>query len=101
MTTPINVGSTLLEAIKSKDARRALTTVQQFNEGMRNITAGVDYVLWITEPANLTSVHKALAEDLNVPPRILAIKRGAMNRTQKAVMLLQAIEKAIKRVHNL
>lgn len=99
--TTTNLGSTLLEAIKSKDAQQALTQVQQFNESMRNTTVGADYVLWITEPVNLTNVHKALADDLNVPPRILAIKRGAMNRTQKAVLLLQAIEKAIRKVHNL
>ena len=95
------MGLTLLESIKSKDAQQALTQVQQFRDNMRNVTVGADYVMWITEPANLTSVHKALAEDLNVPPRLLAIKRASMNRTQKAVLLVQAIELAVKRVHNI
>jgi hypothetical protein len=99
MTT--NIGSLLLESIKSKDAQQALTQVQQFKENMRNTTVGADYVMWITEPANLTSVHKALAEDLSVPPRLLAIRRVAMNRTQKAVLLVQAIEMAVKKVHNI
>ncbi len=99
MTT--NIGSMLLETIKGKDAQQTLTQVQQFKENMRNTTVGADYVMWITEPVNLTSVHKALAEDLNVPPRLLAIKRAAMNRTQKAVLLVQAIEMSIKKVHNL
>jgi hypothetical protein len=96
-----NLGSTLLESIKSKDAQQALTQVQQFKENMRNTTVGADYVMWITEPVNLTSVHKALAEDLSVPPRLLAIRRAAMNRTQKAVLLVQAIEMAIKKVHSI
>jgi hypothetical protein len=96
-----NTGSALLESIKSKDAQQALTQVQQFRDNMRNVTVGADYVMWITEPVNLTSVHKALAEDLNVPPRLLAIRRAAMNRTQKAVLLVQAIEMAVKKVHNL
>lgn len=96
-----NIGSTLLESIKSKDAQQALTQVQQFKENMRNTTVGADYVMWITEPANLTSVHKALAEDLSVPPRLLAIRRVAMNRTQKAVLLVQAIEMAVKKVHSI
>ena len=96
-----NTGSLLLETIKSKDAQQSLAQVQQFKENMRNPTVGADYVMWITEPVNLTSVHKALAEDLNVPPRLLAIRRSALNRTQKAVLLVQAMEIAIKRVHTL
>ena len=91
----------MLETIKSKDAQQALTQVQLFKEKMRDTTVGADYVMWITEPVNLTSVHKALAEDLNVPPRLLAIRRSTMNRTQKAVLLVQAIELAVKRVHSL
>ena len=96
-----NTGSLLLESIKSKDAQQALTHVQLFKDKMRDTTVGADYVMWITEPVNLTSVHKALAEDLNVPPRLLAIRRSTMNRTQKAVLLVQAIELAVKRVHSL
>ena len=96
-----DIGAALLEAIASKDAQQSLSQVQQFKENMRNTTVGADYVMWITEPVNLTKVHKALAEDLSVPPRLLAIRRAAMNRTQKAVLLMQAIENSIKRVHSI
>lgn len=101
MTTNTNIGAALLESIKSKDAQQALTQVQQFSDNMRNVTVGADYVMWITEPVNLTSVHKALAEDLAVPPRLLAIRRSAMSRTQKGALLVQAMALAIKRVHNI
>jgi hypothetical protein len=99
--TASDFGLELLDAIKSKDAQKSLSQVQQYKENMRDTTVGVDYVTWITEPANLTLVHKALAEDLGVPPRLLAIKRMAMSRTQKAVLLVQAIELGIKKVHKL
>ncbi len=94
-------GELLLETIKSKDALKSYTQVQQFKEKMKDVTVGTDYVIWISEPVNLTRVHKALAEDLSVPPRAMVIKRVVMNRTQKAVLLVQAMEGAIKRVHNL
>jgi hypothetical protein len=94
-------GETLLETIKSKDAQKSFTQVQQFRESMRDTTVGADYVAWISEPVNLTRVHKALAEDLSVPPRAMAIKRVLMSRTQRAVLLTQAMEIAIKRVYNL
>lgn len=94
-------GELLLEIIKSKDALKSMTQVQQFKEMMRNTTVGADFVLWISEPVNLTRIHMALAEDLGVPPRALAIKRVLMSRTQKAVLLVQAMEIAIRRVHNL
>lgn len=94
-------GELLLETIKSKDALKSMTQVQQFKEKMRDTTVGADYVLWISEPVNLTRIHKALAEDLDVPPRALAIKRVLVSRTQKAVLLVQAMEIAIRRVHQL
>ena len=94
-------GEKLLEAIKSKDAQQFVTQVQQFKEGMRDTTVGADYVVWISEPVNLTKIHKALAEDLGVPPRALAIKRRLMSRTQRAVLLLQAMEIATKRAYKI
>lgn len=99
--TATDFGETLLETIKSKDAQNSISKVQQFKEYMRDTTVGVDFVTWITEPVNLTMVHKALAEDLGVPPRVLAIKRVSTSRTQKAVLLIQAIETGIKKVHKL
>ena len=97
----IESGELLLETIKSKDALKSYTQVQQFKQMMRDVTVGADYVLWISEPANLTKVHQALAEDLSVPPRAMAIKRVQMTRTQRAVLLVQAMENAIKRSHSL
>ena len=94
-------GEALLETIKSKDVQKSIAQVQQFKECMRDTTVGADYVTWISEPANLTRVHQALAEDLGVPPRAMAIKRVLMSRTQKAVLLVQAMEIAIKKVHKL
>ena len=94
-------GQNLLDIIKSKDAQQTIIKVQQFKEMMKDTTVGAGFVIWITEPVNLTSVHKALADDLGVPPRLLAIKRVSMSRTQKAVLLMQAIELAIKKVHKL
>jgi hypothetical protein len=57
--------------------------------------------MWISEPVNLTKIHKALAEDLGVPPRAMAIRRAMMSRTQRAVLLVQAMEIAIRRTHQL
>ena len=101
MMTAKEFGELLLETIKNKDVLKSITQVQQFKANMRDVTVGADYVTWISEPVNLTRVHKALAEDLGVPPRAMAIKRVLMSRTQKAVLLVQAMEIAIKRVHHL
>jgi hypothetical protein len=94
-------GENLLSIINSKDAQKSITTIQQFKDSMRDTAVGADYVNWISEPVNLTRVHKALADDLGVPPRAMAIKRVLMSRTQRAVLLVQAMELAIKRVHGL
>ena len=99
ITMKTDIGDPLLDAIKSKDAKESLLQVQQFKKNMRDQETGANYVLWVTEPINLTSVHNSLVEDLGIPPRLLAIRRSSINRTQKAVLLIQAIENAIKRVH--
>jgi hypothetical protein len=91
----------LLNTIKSKDALKSMAKVQQYKENMRDVTVGADYVTWISEPVNLTLVHKALADDLGVPPRVLAIKRVLMSRPQRAYLLVQAMELGIKKVHKL
>lgn len=91
----------LLETIKSKDALKSMAQVQQYKENMKDATVGADYVTWISEPVNLTRVHQALAEDLGVPPRVMAIKRVLMSRPQRAYLLVQAMELGIKKVHRL
>ena len=101
MMTAIESGELLLEIIKGKDAQKTITQVQQFKECMRDTTVGADYVMWISEPVNLTRVHKALTEDLGVPPRAMAIKRVQLTRTQKAVLVVQAMEIAVKRAYKL
>lgn len=101
MTTASEFGEQLILTINSKDVPKSVTAVQQFKANMRDTTVGADYVNWISEPANLTRVHKALAEDLGVPPRAMAIKRLLMSRTQRASLLVQAMEIAVKRVHGL
>jgi hypothetical protein len=96
-----NIGESLMVAIKSKDAKLTLNEVQQYDAKMRDTTVGNDYIAWISEPVNLTKVHNALAEDLNVPPRLLSMRRQLMSRTQRAVMFIKVIEAAVKRVHTL
>ncbi len=94
-------GKELIAIIQSKDAAASLAKVQLFSEQMRDVAHGAEYVTWITEPVNLTSVHKALTEHLGILPRAMAIKRATISRTRKAMLLVQAMELAIKRVHNL
>lgn len=99
--TAAEFGETLILTINSKDALASITQVHQYHDNMCDPTVGADYVIWISEPVNLTRVHKAIAEDLGVPPRAMAIKRVLMSRPQRAALLIQAMEIAIRRVHQL
>lgn len=99
--TAAESGEELLLIIHSKDALKSMIAIQQYRENMKDIEVGADHVVWISEPVNLTKVHQAIAEDLNVPPRAMAIKRQLMSRTQRAALLTQAMEIAIRRCHQL
>jgi hypothetical protein len=94
-------GEELILIINSKDAAKSVEKIQQFREGMKDPDIGASYVVWISEPANLTRVHKAMIDDLEIQPRAMAIKRVLMSRTQRAVLLVQAMETSIKRAHQL
>jgi hypothetical protein len=95
------LGADLLNAIMSKDAPKSLTIVTKYKESMKDPIVGAEFVRWISEPVNLTSVHRALANDLGIPPRLLAIKKMPMTRVQRSVLLVHAMELAIKRTHSL
>lgn len=96
MTT--NYGDELIAGISSKDTSIALSAAQAYETHMRNPADGVNYVLWLTEPPNLTAVHRALIDNLGIPPKLLAVRRTAANRTQKSLMLIKAIQSGIQRV---
>ena len=94
-------GESLLSIIASKDAQKSVAAIQEFNQHMRDPAVGADYVMWISEPINLSRIQKSITDDLGVHPRAMMIKRVLMSRTQRAVLLIQAMEIAIKRQHQL
>lgn len=106
MTTMMNksaaeLGEELISVINSENVAKTIECLQQFSGNMRNPVIGADHVVWISEPVNLTRVHSAIVEHLNIPQRAMAIKRLLMSRPQRAMLLMQAMEIAIKRSHNL
>lgn len=87
-----------LQAINNKDATASLFELEKVKLNMRDPVQGPKHIDWITTPANLSTVHTALMEQLKVSPKMLAIRRGVINRTQRAVFLVQAMENSIKRI---
>jgi hypothetical protein len=102
MVLDINmIGKTLIDSIISGDAALVLVEIGKFKEGMQNREHGAEYVRWISEPVNLTNVHQSLIRYLNIEQRSMAIRRMVVSRTQRAVLLMQAIEIAVRRTHKL
>lgn len=95
----INIGESLVDALKTGDPMLSVTELSNYNTSMRDPAVGAQYVAWITEPTNLTTVQSLVVEFLKVPPRLMAIKRAPMSRTQRAVLFIRAIEMAIKRIY--
>lgn len=97
----LDLGDKLISAIKNKDPKESLSIIQEYHVNMKGKDDGAEYIAWITDPVNLSLVHKLLIDDLQIPPRVLAIKRILMSRPQRAALLVRAIEQSIKKVHNL
>jgi hypothetical protein len=99
--TAEHAGEELLLAISTKNAVVSVAAIQSYRVNMRDVGIGAEYVMWISEPTNLTKVHNAIVDNLGVEPRAMAIRRRLMSRTQRAELLTQAMEIAIKRCHQL
>ena len=102
-TTAMNTdpGAALLAAAHSGDPARFIDELVVFRNGVRNPETGSQLVGWVSTPANLTQLHTALAENMGVPHRAMAIRRLNVTRGQKVMMLLQAMEIAVRRTHKL
>jgi hypothetical protein len=90
-----------LLVIDSADPSSVMNTIVKYGENMRDPAIGAAHVMWITDPANLTKIHTELINKLGIPAKLMSIRRGNYSRTRKAVMLVQAMEFAVKRVHKL
>lgn len=86
----------LISAIKLKDTNLALSIANNIKVA---IEAGdVGAINSIVDPANITEVHSSLIEYLQVPQRLLIMKRRAMTKTTKAYIFTTIIINAITRV---
>lgn len=94
-------GECLLKTFETKDVLNSYTQIQEYRECMRDPTVGADYVMWVSEPINLSKLHASLTENLEIPQKVMAIRRALMTRTQRAALLTQAMEMAVKKVHKL
>jgi hypothetical protein len=96
MTTNTEIfADRLFGAIKSKDIESTRLALAELRELMRN---DVQYILWLTEPANLTTIHRLLVENFAIPPKAMMVKMRNMTRLQKGFYFLQGIENGVKRV---
>lgn len=93
--------SALQTAADSKDPKKLLTALTDFDLATRDVENGVNYVAWLSNPVNITSLHRNLMNNFSVQPRLLAIRRGNYTRTRRAVLMLHAMINAIRRTHNL
>lgn len=86
----------LISAIKLKDTNRAIAISKQIKELITK--NDLNLVNAVVDPAGITAMHAALTEHLQVPHRLLLMKRKAMTRTTKAYMFMSIIENALTRI---
>lgn len=101
MTTNNELGTRMLVTAESGDAAAFLVALGDFKDALQTPGSGSEYVNWLSNPANLTKLHLAISTNLNVPPRLLAIKRLSVSRGQKCMMMLRAMEISVRKIHNL
>ena len=96
-----DAGIEILAAINAKNPEETLLKIQGYIESMKNPEIGAEYVSWITTPVNVTNIHNALTSELEINPRALLIKRRPLSRPQRGILLIYAMEIAIKRQYQL
>ena len=91
-----DVAQRLFDAIDSADIKAVRTIVD--DELYPMVMHERDAVNWMAQPANLTKLHKALMEKLDIPQKLLMLRNRIPGTHRRSVMFVKAISNALKRV---
>lgn len=85
----------MVSMLKKGNAVNALSFAKDFHE---KVIEDVNYAVWITEPANLKTVHEAIIDNYPINPKLLMLKNRIGNRHRRGHMVMLAIVNALTRV---
>lgn len=86
----------LFEAVEAKDVKSARSIVD--NELGQLVINDRDTINWIAQPVNLTKLHNALMENLQIPRKMLMLRNRVPSTHRRSLMFVKAISNALKRL---
>lgn len=95
------LGNQLLNTIETATPQGALTAITEFKAKMAEPQTGPLLVGWVSVPNNVMALHTCLTQFQGVPPKLMSIRRGNMTRARRSILMVQAMELALKKVHRL
>lgn len=96
-----DMGVHLLNVIETASPEEALVAIGQYKAGMMDPLSGAHLVGWVSIPANLMELQSKMEQFQGVPRKLMSIKRTNATRVRRALLMVQAMELALKKVHNL
>lgn len=87
----------LHKTIEEKDIQKTLMLVTKLKEMVRS---DAEAVKWISEPANLTKLQASLVENLEIPHKLMLIKGRIPHKQRRAMLFMEAMEAAVRKVIN-
>ena len=77
------------------DVKKLYRLVVKLREAVERDPAAVK---WIVEPRNIKTIHDSLVNGIGISPKSLMIKGRVPNRQRRAIMMVHAIERSVKKV---
>lgn len=87
----------LYEVFEGNDLEAAHDKMEEVRDYLRE---SPHLIKWITEPVNITDLHKKLIENFEVPQKAMQLRHRVPNRTRRAMLFAQAMINGIKRTQN-
>lgn len=87
----------LHRTIEEKDIQKTLMLVTTLKDMVR---VDAEAVKWISEPANLNKLQSSLTDHLGVPQKLMMVKGRIPHKQRRAMLFMEAMEAAVRKVIN-
>ena len=85
---------TLKSSIESNDKEGVILVLDKLEEQVAQKN-NAELVKWVTEPQNITELHRMLIEHMNVIPRAMMLKTRVPNRYRRAFLFIKAMKNGV------
>jgi hypothetical protein len=88
------IGDMIISSSKENDIKKVYMLINKLRDSVETDPVAVK---WLVEPKNIKSIHDALVDGIGISSNSLMIKGPVPNRQRRAIMMVHAMERSVKK----